>query len=149
MNVTKSLLHITALLLTSMAVLSCSMEMEDGSLMESNGVNDSNSVMVNGIIADEDKTPLEGICIQFEEFITVNGEEVLFSSTTAHSDKTGMYTIYIQGAETTMRCVAKATDGNGIYQTQTKEIFVTWDGPSFDKDSKLFVVNDCNFIMKK
>ena len=113
------------------------------------GVLSSSATIPFTITEFESLTPFEGICIQFEEFITVNGEEVLFSSTTAHSDKTGMYTIYIQGAETTMRCVAKATDGNGIYQTQTKEIFVTWDGPSFDKDSKLFVVNDCNFIMKK
>ena len=125
------------------------MEMADGELMESNEVKDSNSVVVNGIVADENMNPLEGICIHFEEFITANGEEVLFSSTTVHSDKTGVFTIYIQGAEVAMRCVAKATDENEIYQTQTKEIFVTWDGPTFDKDSKLFVVNDCNFIMKK
>lgn len=149
MKVVKSLLYMMTLLLTSTAVLSCSMEMPDGIFMESDAGLKTNSVMINGIVADEDMNPLEGISIHFTEYIIDNEEESLYNSTVTQTDDKGYYVIYMYGSPSPMHCHVKAEDSTGKYTTQETDIYITWDGPSYDKDTKLFVVNDHNFIMHK
>ena len=95
MKVAKSLLYMMTLLLTSTAVLSCSMEMPDGIFTESDAGLKTNSVMINGIVADEDMNPLEGISIHFTEYMIDDEEEILYNSTVTQTDNKGYYVIYM------------------------------------------------------
>ena len=38
---------------------------------------------------------------------------------------------------------------SGIYENQTQQVLISWKGMSFDEESNMFVVNDCNFQLSK
>ena len=144
---------VMTLLLASTAVLSCSMETDmlapGNNNMESDAALKGNKVVITGVVANEDGLPLKGIHVSFLEY-RENGEESMpVGSVNTMTDDKGYYTIYADGPAEPIHCFVNVEDTEGIYAGQTAEIFVSWSGPSFDKASNMFVVNDCNFVLKK
>jgi hypothetical protein len=142
------MLHIAILLLVSTAVLSCSMEF-DSDVMESDSALKGNKILLSGIVADEDGNPLEGISIQMLEYLANDETYSAISSAASSTDSDGFYTIYADGHTESMQCYVRAEDLEKKYESQTKMVLITWSGPSFDSESGIFVINDCNFIMQK
>lgn len=143
----RSLLHIAILLLTSTAVLSCS-KAHDTETLESDSALEGNKVLISGIVSDEDGNTLEGISIQLFEFLNSN-EEVPVNSIKTYTDKLGYFSLYADGDSQPMICHVIAFDPSGSYKSQTRIILVNWAGPTYDNDARMFVVNDCNFVMTK
>ena len=119
-------------------------------MMESDAALKGNRILISGLVVDETGDPLEGISIQLTEYPEDKGRAFSPTNTVISStDGKGCFTIYAEGSEEAMHCYVRADDPDGIYESQTKTILVTWSGPTYDNDAKMFVVNDCNFIMQK
>ena len=61
----------------------------------------------------------------------------------------GTYSIRTKGADDPLLCIITAEDMSGIYENQTQQVLISWKGMSFDEESNMFVVNDCNFQLSK
>ena len=71
---------------------------------------------------------------------------------TVYTDGNGVYTVEVEGFSENIICTltAECTNQNQIkYEAQTNKVHVSWNGISFDQSKGVFVVNDCNFQMKK
>lgn len=144
---------VTTLLLASTAVLSCSMDFDmqapGSNNMESDAALQGNKIVITGVVANEDGLELKGISVSFLEYPENSEESLPFGSFSTLTDEKGYYTIYADGPAEPMHCYVKVEDPEDVYAGQTAEIFVSWSGPSFDKESDMFVVNDCNFVLKR
>lgn len=130
-----------AMLLTATAASSCSvgMDFEVGKP----GLGTERSILISGQVMDASGNMLEDITIDFNAYL----QNETVSSETVHTDSKGRFSITTEGAQESLLCTVTAQDKDGIYESQTKQIIVTWDGPSFQDN--LFVVNDCNFHLNQ
>ncbi|MBQ7898987.1 MAG: carboxypeptidase regulatory-like domain-containing protein [Bacteroidales bacterium] len=142
----RTLTHIFILLLTAAAASSCSvaMDFEDG--MASKPLRDR-QILISGQVMDASGNILKDITIDFNAYVLDNTGGSTVSSETVHTDSKGLFSINSEGAQEALLCTVTASDKKGMYDSQTKQIIVTWDGPSFQDN--LFVVNDCNFHLNK
>ncbi len=143
-NVLKNIL---VLLLSSTAVLSCSVGMvNDPALAPGMDL----SITVTGTASDIDTNwPLEEIRIilHAEEAIS-NGTELLIDKTT-YTDNNGRFSITMEGFRSPTSFTISADDPNGVYGgAQIKIPLVTWDF-DYNISGGTFYVNDCNFHLKK
>ena len=53
------------------------------------------------------------------------------------------------GAEMDLICLVNAEDPDGIYESQSQQIFVSWKGVSFDASNNQYIVNDCSFVLNR
>ena len=68
---------------------------------------------------------------------------------TVYSNSKGEFSILTEGADTDLFCIVTAEDPNGVYESQTRQILVSWEGVSFDRLSNTYVVNDCSFVLNR
>lgn len=139
---TKRLLNIFILLCAAAISLSCSSGLlpEDAAVLDGDG-----TIMISGAVSSDD-TPLEGIKMVFEAY---GSSAMPIMTTNAYTGSKGTYTIHAQGFSGPVTCIVNACDESGTYESQSTEINVSWKGSAYDKDRNTFVVNDCNFHLKK
>lgn len=135
----------TAMLLTAAAAASCSVEMDFEAARP--GLGNERSIMISGQVTDAAGNIMEDITIDFNAYIQNDAGGSTVSSETVHTDSKGRFSITAEGAQEPLLCTVTAQDKEGLFESQTKKIIVTWDGPSFQDN--LFVVNDCNFHLSK
>ena len=146
----KIISYIMLILLGTTALSSCSMEMFD---------NDSNitdggrwkEVIITGLVTDaESSKTLEDITIYFKAYPQDDAYAAPVATDEVHTGNNGVFTIQTpSNVSGNLYCTITAEDPKGIYQSNTKQIIVTWKGTSFDKELNLYVVNDCNFQLRK
>lgn len=141
----RTLIHIFTLLLTAAIAASCSvgMDLEVGKP----GLDRQRSILISGQVMDASGNVLEDITIDFNAYSQNDAGGSTVSSETVHTDSKGRFSITAEGAQEALLCTVTAQDKDGRYESQTKQIIVTWDGTSFQDN--LFVVNDCNFHLNK
>lgn len=145
----RTLIYILILLLSATAVLSCSVGIQDA--MPPYDYEESPmSILITGTVSDMDsKAPLEGISVKFKAYPDDTSDSPSVVSDRVYTDNRGIFTIHTAAPEYPLLCVLVAEDENYVYDNQTRQIIVTWSGPSFDNHSNMFVVNDCNFSLTK
>lgn len=137
------------LLSVSMAALSCSKGVFDGSSNLDEFQNDL-TLVVSGTASDKTSgTPLEGIRIRLyaAEFIE-NGKGTA-KTETAYTDSRGRYSISVTGFSRPITCAITADDPDEEYDIQKQELNIPWSGISFNNYIGYFYVNDCDFFMEK
>ncbi len=141
----RTLIHIFILLLTAAIAASCSvgMDLEVGKP----GLDGQRNILISGQVMDASGNVLEDITIDFNAYIQNDAGGSTVSSETVHTDSKGRFSITAAGAQEALLCTVTAQDKEGRYESQTKQIIVTWNSPSFQDN--LFVVNDCNFHLNK
>lgn len=150
MKMKKIISYIMLILLGTTVLSSCSMEMFD---------NDSNitdggrwkEVIITGLVSDaESSEALEDITIYFKAYPQADSDAAPVATDEVHTGNNGVFTIQTpSNVSGNLYCTITAEDPKGIYQSNTKQIIVTWKGTSFDKELNLYVVNDCNFQLRK
>lgn len=140
--------YIAALLSVATAVLSCSagdfspMEDMKAPLFEK-------SILITGSVYSQEGQPLEDITITFKAYPQADVKADPISTETAYSNSKGTFSLQADGADMDLFCILTAEDPDGIYEVQTKEIYVSWKGVSFDEMTNTYIVNDCSFILNR
>lgn len=144
----KIILYISTLLLASAGLWSCSAEMMSDEDMAATA---DRCIFITGIVTDMDSgNKLEDIEIEFKAYPQNNAETAPpVAVDQVYTNSEGIFTIICNGYHEPLLCVLVAKDAESLYESQTKQIMVTWSGPSYDHDSNMFVVNDCTFQLKK
>jgi hypothetical protein len=138
------ILNIVILLLASTAVLSCSTGMP-GTLDP-----DARTLVISGVTTDSSTDePLEDVKITLQATEVRKGVIKSKRTVTAYTDNRGSYNITAEGFRNTVTCSISAEDMKGNYQGGTQEINISWSGPSYEKETGTFYVNDCNFYLGK
>ena len=144
----KKLLALTILAATSIscspALLNDEEESLDGNL----------KIVVNGVVSDVvTNAPISDIKITFSAFAENSPSVLPLISKTVNTDGKGVYTVEATGFTGPVTCTLTAEsmeDATVKYETMTNKIVVASNnGTTLDADSNTFVVNDCNFQMKK
>lgn len=105
------------------------------------------TVIISGIISDKDSgKPLKDIKVEYEAY-SLRGK--LIDTKTVYSSSDGTYTIENSGYTTVINCILKASDSENIYAEGEIELNVYWEGSPFNVEDETFVVNNCNFYLKK
>ena len=105
------------------------------------------TVIITGIVSDKDSgAPLKDIKILYEAYST-RGK--LIDTKTVYSSGDGTYTIENGGYTAEINCTLKAADSDNIYSAGEIELNVDWNGSPFNKEAGTFIVNNCNFYLKK
>lgn len=105
------------------------------------------TVIITGIISDKDSgKPLKDIKVGYEAY-SLRGK--LIDTKTVYSSSDGTYTIENSGYTTVINCILKASDSENIYTEGEIELNVYWEGSPFNVEDETFVVNNCNFYLKK
>lgn len=146
----KIISYILLILLGTTVLSSCSMEMFDD---ESNMTDGGRwkEVIITGLVTDaESSKALEDITIYFKAYPQADADAAPVATDEVHTGNNGVFTIQTpSNVSGNLYCTITAEDPKGIYQSNTKQIIVTWKGTSFDKELQLYVVNDCNFQLRK
>lgn len=147
----KTIARILALTSIAAAMLSCSKALLGG---DENPLDGDLKLTVSGIASDvASNTPLSGIKITFTAYPASNPHSILpLVTKTVYTDSKGVYSVEAEGFSENVTCTLTAESTNQSqfrYETLTNKIHVAWSGSSFDQSKGLFVVNDCNFQMKK
>ena len=137
--------YLAALLLTSTAVLSCSVGAYD--MMESPDTDMPRSIFISGTVSDQNGNALEGISVTFHVYPYDDSSTSPLFTETVYTNSLGIYTHRCIGIGTPIRCIVAASDLQEFYQSQMIEVIVSWTGDAFDQETNTFVVNDCNFIL--
>lgn len=147
----KRILNILMLLLSAAVLASCSMEMEPEHWGDMMGDKDIRSIIITGAVTDASTgQPLEDITIHFKAYPQDIPDASPIFTDEVHSTSSGTFTIHASGnIYESLLCVLTAQDAGNIYESKTNQVIVTWSGPSFDRNSGTFVVNDCTFQLKK
>lgn len=138
--------NISIFLLIALCGLSCSRFLSDDSLLSGNG---SHRIILSGIVVDTDSgEPLEDIKITFS---VLSEDDFVQSYLTkiVYTDNEGFYGLDMEALPRKVRCSVTAEDSDAGYLKATQELNVFWSGPSFDPESGIFFVNDCNFQLIK
>ena len=105
------------------------------------------TLIVSGIISDKDTaTPLKDITVTYKAY---SSKGRLLETKTAYSSGEGIYTVEAQGYTSEINCILTASDAQGSYSESQIELNIDWNGPSFNEETNTFVVNNCNFYLKK
>lgn len=147
----KTITKILSLIVIATATLSCAQVFlgEKDSSLEGDL-----KIIVSGVASDvTTNTPLTGIKITFAAYPASNPLSIIpLATKTVYTDGNGVYTVEVEGFSENIICTltAECTNQNQIkYEAQTNKVHVSWNGISFDQSKGVFVVNDCNFQMKK
>lgn len=136
---------ITTLLLISAAFVAC----DAGLLDNSDILNGDGILIINGTVSDQaNGSPLEDIKIVFKAYTSEKSSRSVLTKTEYTSSK-GIFVIHVEGFSDNVHCVISAEDESGKYAGSSNDINVTWSGNAYDKASNTFVVNDCNFHLKR
>ena len=136
------------MLLIPTVFLSCSFDMmeTDDNHAESN----ARSIIITGAVTDaETGNILEDITINYAAYLKDHPDSAPLTVDEIHSNSKGTFTIMSEGADQQLLCILIANDPKGIYDSQTKQIIVSWEGTSFDKHSNMFIINDCIFKLRR
>lgn len=105
-------------------------------------------IVISGTISDMDtKQPLEGVKILFTAYDSDEDFTLPVTEQNVYTDSKGSYSIMASGFSTPVTCVI-VTEAEG-YAAVRKEVFVNWEGTSFDRVSNSFFVNECDFHLEK
>ena len=111
------------------------------------------AIVVNGVVSDVvSNAPIKDIQVTFSAFATNSLSVMPLISKTVSTKSDGTYSFKVFGFSDPVTCKITAMskeDAENRYETMTNEVVVTWEGNSYDPDSKTFFVNDCNFQMEK
>lgn len=148
-NMKRTILNIMLMLLAATAVLSCSKGDFDVAL-DSASPSSERSILITGSATDSQTgTGIENIMISFKAYQYEDSGDTPLISEDIYTNSNGIFTLHTDGTDQPLFCILTASDAEGIYETQTKQVIVTWSGTSFDRHNNMFVVNDCTFIMTK
>ena len=109
----------------------------------------SGQILLDGkdIWSDKATTrPIKDMKIIYEAY-TTRGK--LIDSKTVYSSSDGTYTVESSGYTSEINCILKASDSSDTYAESTVELNVDWNGSPFNKATRTFFVNNCNFYMKR
>lgn len=147
----KTITRILTLIVIATATLSCAQAFlgENESLQKGDL-----KIIVSGVASDvTTNSPLTGIKITFDAYPASNTHNIIpLATKTVYTDSNGVYTVEVGGFSENITCTltAECTNQNQIkYEAQTNRVHVSWNGLSFDQSKGVFVVNDCNFQLKK
>lgn len=111
------------------------------------------AIVVNGVVSDVvSNAPIKDIQVTFSAFATNSLSVMPLISKTVSTKSDGTYSFKVFGFSDPVTCKITAMskeDAEDRYETMTNKVVVTWEGNSYDPDSKTFFVNDCNFQMEK
>ena len=111
------------------------------------------AIVVNGVVSDVvSNAPIKDIQVTFSAFATNSLSVMPLISKTMSTKSDGTYSFKVFGFSDPVTCKITAMskeDAENRYETMTNKVVVTWEGNSYDPDSKTFFVNDCNFQMEK
>ena len=139
--------YIAALLSLMTAVLSCSVE---AMLQDSEGAKYvDRSILLTGSVSDMSGNALEDITITLKAFTKDDASAAPVTSETTYTSNKGTYSIHAKGSQMQLLCTITAEDMNGMYESQTQQVIVSWKGMAFDETSNMFIVNDCNFQLNR
>lgn len=134
------LLKIFTFWLLSLAAF-CSCSMEDADFAEG-GI-----VVISGTVSDlGTKKPLESVKLVFMAYESGSDSELPVNEQKVYTDSKGTYTLMATGFSTPVTCVI-TTEAEG-YAGVRKEIFVNWEGTSYDREINTFFVNECDFHLE-
>ena len=139
---------IAALLSVATAVLSCSVGVYDA-LPDMEGALPEKMISITGAVCSQDGQVLEDIAITFRSYLQNDMDAAPIATETVYSNSRGEFSIQIEGADADLYCIVTAEDPNGVFESQTRQILVSWEGVSFDRLSNTYVVNDCNFVLNR
>lgn len=141
--------YIAALLSVTTAVLSCSKESFDVMPDMEDGVLPAKSILITGSVSNMEGQVLEDIKITFEAYPKDDVNAAPISTETAYSNSKGTFSIMADGADMDLICSVSAEDPDGLYESLSKQIFISWKGVSFDASNNLYIVNDCSFVLNR
>ena len=146
----KLVTYILLTLLGTTMLSSCSMEVfdADSSITDRD---EQKELIITGLVTDSDNnTALEDISIYFRAYPQAEPDSSPIMNDEVHTGNNGIFTIQATSTDSgKLLCTLTAEDPKGIYQSQTKQIIITWKGTSYDKKLQKYVVNDCNFQLRK
>lgn len=140
--------YIAALLSVATAVLSCSKGDYDV-MPDMEGTITERSILITGYVSNMEGQALEDITITFKAYPKDDVNAAPISTDTAYSNSKGTFSIMADGAEMDLICLVNAEDPDGIYESQSQQIFVSWKGVSFDAYNNQYIVNDCSFVLNR
>ena len=106
------------------------------------------SITISGNVSDiSSGKALEDVRIQFLAYDSRNMKGLPVTEQKVYTDSKGTYTISASGFASPVTCVIIA-EGEG-YGSVRKEVFINWEGSSYDRESNTFYVNECNFHMER
>lgn len=146
----KLIIYILLSLLGTTVLSSCNAEVFD-SEGDITGIGNWNKVVVTGTVSDANSgSALEDITIHFKAYPQAHPDAAPVVTDEVHTGNNGAFTIMTPTiAPYKLLCTLTATDPKGQYESHTKQIIITWQGTSYDKDLQMYVVNNCNFQLKK
>ena len=136
---------IAALLSVATAVLSCSVGVFDA-MPDIEGASPEKMISITGAVCSHDGQLLEDVAITFKSYLQNDMDAAPITTETVYSNSKGEFSILAEGADIDL-CILTAEDPSGLYESQTIQILVSWEGVSFDRLSNTYVVNDCNFVL--
>ena len=139
---------IAALLSVATAVLSCS-KGDYVVMPDMEGTITERSILITGYVSNMEGQALEDITITFKAYPKDDVNAAPISTDTAYSNSKGTFSIMADGAEMDLICLVNAEDPDGIYESQSQKIFVSWKGVSFDASNNQYIVNDCSFVLNR
>ena len=135
----KKVAYILSFILLTLAT-ACSKD--GGSMLVGEG-----TVIIAGIVSDKDSnTTLTDIKIIYEAY-SLKGK--LIDTKTVYSSSDGTYAIESDGYTTEINCILKAYDSQNAYAVGEIELNVDWNGSPFNSEDGTFIVNNCNFHLKR
>ncbi len=140
--------YIAALLSVATAVLSCS-KGDYVAMPDMEGTITERSILITGYVSNMEGQALEDITITFKAYPKDDVNAAPISTDTAYSNSKGTFSIMADGAEMDLICLVNAEDPDGIYESQSQQIFVSWKGVSFDAANNQYIVNDCSFVLNR
>lgn len=139
---------IAALLSVATAVLSCSVGVFDA-MPDMEGALPEKMISITGAVCSHDGQLLEDVAITFKSYLQNDMDADPITTETVYSNSKGEFSILAEGADTDLFCILTAEDPSGLYESQTRQILVSWEGVSFDRSSNTYVVNDCSFVLDR
>ena len=140
--------YIAALLSAATAVLSCSVGAFPPMYDAANPYIER-TILVTGSVSGPNGMPLEDITIILKAYPQNDATASPITSETTYTSNKGTYSIHAEGSDMQLMCIVTAEDSDGIYESQTQQIMVSWNSTAFDQESNTFVVNDCNFKLNR
>jgi hypothetical protein len=106
------------------------------------------TVIINGTVSEiSSRQPIEGVKIAFMAYGKSGRTDEPVSSINAYTDSRGTFNLKAEEIGTAVKCIL-TTEHPG-YSGVEKEIIINWTGPSYDPESKIFYVNDCDFHLAR
>ena len=143
----RNIFNIIIMLLTMSAAFSCqALSVYD----EVSKPAEESGILISGTVSDIDTdTPLEGIKLSFTAFAKEANTGTPILEMNVYSDNLGIYSVEASGFEGEITCLITATDPDDVYEGACNEVEIRWSGISFDSSNSTFIVNDCDFKLKR